>query len=177
MVYYTIREFIKSNKKNFYIQTNIRYDINYVSDDIKDYINSIFNFKPQYYNISKELFNLNNYNILHIRCLDKDFNTDFEDTNLLLKIKNLGLSDNTFIMSNNYELKKKLNNIFGFHFIDNKAFHCAKIINDADLESTVIDYIILSKSSKTYCISYYNRSSGFSEHCSALNNIPYTNVL
>ena len=79
-------------------------------------------------------------------------------------------------MSNNYELKKKLNNIFGFYFIDNKACHSANsanISNNTDLESTIIDYIILSNSSKTFCISYYNNCSGFSKHCSVLNNIPY----
>lgn len=152
------------------------YNKKHLTNDIKDYINSFFTFKPQYYDTVEELFKLNNYNILHIRCLDRDFNTNFKDKNLLLKIKKIKSTDNTYIMSNNYELKKRLNNTFGFHFIDNKAFHCAKIKCIEDLESTIIDYIILSKSSNTYCISYYRHGSGFSEHCSALNNIPYTRI-
>lgn len=52
--------------------------------------------------------------------------------------------------------------------------HTDHIYDVNELESTIIDYIILSKSSHTYCISFYHHGSGFSEHCSVLNNIPYT---
>lgn len=68
-----------------------------------------------------------------------------------------------------------MNKMFGFHFIDKPTIHVSnsKILPD-ELETTIIEYIILSKSSHNYCISYYNHGSGFSEHCSILNNIPYT---
>ena len=171
--YSLIKNFIDSDEENLYIHTNAFYSKNQVTCDIKDYINSIFRFKPQYYDNVKELFNLNKYNVLHIRCPDEDFNTNFQNENLLLKIKRLHLSNNTFIMSNNYELKKKLNNIFRFHFIDNRAFHIAYLKNDADLESTIIDYIILSQSSNTYCLTPFWWGSGFSKECSVLNNVPY----
>jgi hypothetical protein len=75
-------------------------------------------------------------------------------------------------MSNNFSIKKKINKLFGFHYIDNMPFHICNKSNE-DLESTIIDYIILSKSSYTYCFSFYSHGSGFSEQCSVLNNIPY----
>jgi hypothetical protein len=78
-------------------------------------------------------------------------------------------------MSNNYSLKQNLNKLCGFYFIDSKAVHTANASNNLNgLYSTIIDYIILSKSSQTYCFSYYAHGSGFSEQCSVLNNIPYT---
>ena len=43
----------------------------------------------------------------------------------------------------------------------------------SELESTILEYIILSKSSNIVCFSYYGHGSGFSEQCAVLNNIPY----
>ena len=168
-----INEFIKSNDMVFYIQTNLFYNKNLVSNDICEYINSCFTFKQKYYDIANKLNSLKDYNILHIRCNDKNFNTNFNDDELFKKIRNLKLNNNTITLSNNYQLKKKINKIFGFYYIDNKAVHIAKTNNYTDLEATIIDYIILTRSSKTYCFSYYGHGSGFSEHSSKLNNIPY----
>jgi hypothetical protein len=149
--------------------------MNLVSDDIKNYINSTIKFKQIYYDKVNELFNLKKYNVLHIRCTDDNFNTDFEDNNLLTEIIKLQLSGNTIVLSNNYKLKQKINKLFGFYFIDAKSLHTASTnINYTDLESTIIEYIILSNSSNTYCFSYYHHGSGFSEQCSVLNNIPYS---
>jgi len=102
-----------------------------------------------------------------------EFDFDFDDDNLILNIIKLQLPPNTIIMSNNYLLKIKLKNIFGFYFIDEPAVHTAVETDYNKLESTIIDYIILSKSSYTYCFSYYGHGSGFSEQCLVLNNIPY----
>ena len=169
----------------FYIQTNLWYNKNLVSNDICKYINSCFTFKQKYYdmanelnslhnyNMANELNSLHNYNTLHIRCTDNNFNTYFNYNKLFLKIKNLKLNNNTIVLSNNYQLKKTINKIFGFYYIDNKAIHFAKTKDYTDLEATIIDYIILSKSSNTYCFTYYIHGSGFSEQCSVLNNIPY----
>ena len=170
-----INNFKKSNNTQLYITTNLNYNINIVTKDIQNFINSRFIFKKFYYDEVKKLFTLTNYNVLHIRCNDDYFNCDFNDISLITKIKNLQLNNNTIVISNNYSLKQKLNKLFGFYFIDSKAVHTAKTSNNSnDLYSTIIEYIILSQSSQTYCFSYYKHGSGFSEQCSVLHNIPYT---
>ena len=176
-LYSTIEYFINSNEENLYITTNLYYNLNLVSQDIKDCINSFLKFKQPYYDIVNKLFNLKKYNVLHIRCIDKDFNSIFQEDNYLLtEIIKLQLSPNTIIMSDNYSLKIKINKLFGFYFIDSNACHSAKINNYTELESTIIEYIILANSANTYCFSYYHHGSGFSEQCSVLNNIPYSVV-
>jgi hypothetical protein len=174
-LYSIIEQFINSNEENLYITTNLFYNKDIVSQDIKDYINSFLKFKQQYYNIVENLFNLKKYNVVHIRCLDTNFNTDFgNDTYLFSEIIKLQLTPDTIIISNNYGLKIKLNKLFGFHFIDKHTYHSGKINDYTELETTIIEYIILSNSSHTNCFSYYHHGSGFSEQCSVLNNIPYS---
>ena len=175
-LYSLINQFINSNKNNFYITTNLYYNMNLVSEDIKDYINYFFKFKQQYYDIANNLFNLDKYKVLHIRCKDDEFNIDFNDDYLLTEIIKLQLNSDTIIISNNYSLKIKLNKLFGFYFIDQHAHHTGSVTNYINLESTIIEYIILTKSSYNYCFSYYHHGSGFSEQCSVLNNIPYNVV-
>ena len=175
-LYLLIINFINSNESTLYITTNLYFNMNLITDDIKDYINSFLTFKQKYYDMTNDLFNLKNYNVLHIRCNDTNFNTDFEDNNLLSEIIKLQLSDNTIIISNNYALKRQINKLFGFYFIDIPAYHTGQIKHYTELDSTIIEYIILSKSSNNYCFSYYHHGSGFSEQCSVLNNIPYSVV-
>ena len=170
-----IKNFISSNNEIDYINTNYHYNFEHLTEDIKSYINSIFKFKQKYYDTAKELFNLDKYAVLHIRCRDKDFNTDFNDNNLLLHIMKLKLPINTIVVSNNHLLKIKLKDVFGFYFIDKPAVHTANK-NEDNLESTILEYIILSRSSYTYCFSYYEHGSGFSEQCSVLNSVPYSVV-
>ena len=176
IMYALIQRFIQSNQETIYITTNLYYNANLVSDDIRNYINSVLTFKQEYYDKAARLFNLKKYNVLHIRCKDECFTTDFNDFYLLSEIIKLQLDENTIVMSNNYVLKRKINKLFGFHFIDTNAFHTANITNSSELESTVIEYIILTQSVRTYCYSYYHHGSGFSEQCSVLHNIPYSVV-
>jgi len=170
-----INKFKKSKNTKLYIKTNLNYNSNIVTIDIQNYINSCLKFKQIYYDEVNKLFNLTNYNVLHIRCNDDYFDGDFNDQTLITKIIELRLNKNTIVMSNNYSLKQNLNKLFGFYFIDSKAVHTANTSNNLnDLYCTIIDYIILSKSSQTYCFSYYSHGSGFSEQNSVLNNVPYT---
>ena len=174
-LYSIIEQFINSNEENLYITTNLYYNKDIVSQDIKDCINYFLKFKQQYYDIVDKLFNLKKYNVLHIRCLDTHFNTDFgNDAYLFTEIIKLQLSPNTIIISNNYGLKIKINKLFGFHFIDKNTYHAGKINDYTELDSTIIEYIILTNSSNTNCFSYYHHGSGFSEQCSVLNDIPYS---
>ena len=173
-----INKFKKSNNQKLFMSVNFTYNVDIVTNDIREYINSCFRFKQYYYNDVQTLFNLFNlkkYKVIHIRCNDDCFNNNFNDNNLISNIENLNLNENTIVISNNNSLKKTLNKLFGFYFIDSNAVHTAnKINNSNDLYSTIIEYIILSKSSQTYCFSYYKHGSGFSEQCSVLYNIPYT---
>jgi hypothetical protein len=170
-LYSLLKQFIASNEPTFYISTNLNYNKNLVSQDIKNYINSCLCFKQEYY-IGADI-NMEKYRVLHIRCKDDCFDTNFQDSNLILEIKKLNLSKDTVVISNNYSLKQKLNKLFGFYFIDKGTHHFASINGFAELETTIIEYLILSKSCHTFCFSYYNHGSGFSEQCSILNNIPY----
>lgn len=175
-VYDIFTEFMKSNENILYITTNLIYSMKLPTQDIKNTINSFLTFKPKYYEMAEQMFNLKKYDVIHIRCSDECFDTKLNTikiNTLFKEIKNLQLSSNTIIMSNNYSLKKLIHETLGFYFIDKKSVHTAKEKNLNELESTIIEYIILSKSSHTYCFTCYNHGSGFSEHCSVLNNIPY----
>jgi hypothetical protein len=177
ILYLLIENFTKSTETNLYITTNLYYNMILVSEDIKNYINSFFIFKQQYHDIANELIiHLPKYNVLHIRCKDEYFNSDFDDNYLLTEIIKLQLSANTIVLSNNYSLKRKINKLFGFYYIDKDTYHTGNISDYTELESTIVEYIILSKSSNTYCFSYYHHGSGFSEQCSVLYNIPYSVV-
>ena len=171
-----IQTFLNSEETNIYIYTNLFYNMNLVSQDIKNYINTFFTFKNIYYESVNKVFNLKDYNVIHVRCTDDNMNNDFYDDYLFTEIIKLQLPSNTIVISNNYILKRKINKLFGFYFIDSRAFHTANVNYENELDSTIIEYIILSKSSNTYCFSYYHHGSGFSEQCSVLNNVPYTVV-
>jgi hypothetical protein len=172
-LYLRFVKFMDSSEKILYIETNMLYNMKYPSQDIKEIINSCILFKPNYYDEAKQLFNLNKYNVLHVRVSDDCFTSNIHNNkvvNLFKEIQKLKLSRDTIIISNNYNLKKRINTAFGFHFIDKVSKHTAQS-NDIDLE--VIEYIILSKSSHTLCFTHYGHGSGFSQQCSVLNNIPY----
>ena len=164
---------IKSDNENLYIYTNFFYDKEFITHDIKKYINTFFTFKKQYYDKANEIVNMNTYKVLHIRCVDEYFDREFNSDKLILEIIKLQLDDNTFVMSNNYSVKKKIHKLFGYRFINEEAKHLASNIDSDMIESTIIEYIILSQSSCNYCFSFYGHGSGFSEQCSILNNIPY----
>jgi hypothetical protein len=65
-----LEKYMNSNEPNLYITTNLFYNKNWVTSDIKEYINSFFTFMPQYYTIVKELAPMEKYKVLHIRCND-----------------------------------------------------------------------------------------------------------
>ena len=173
----SIDRFVQNSQEhNIYVYTNSFYNEDFVTQDIKNYINNFLTFKPHYYDIAKSLFDFPFYNVVHVRCLDTAFHTGFpEDNYLIMRIIELNLPQkNTLVMSNNYALKLRLKDVFGFQFLDMDAYHSAFASNADAMMSTVVEYILLSKSSRNYCFSYYNHGSGFSEQCSRLNNVPYT---
>ena len=168
-----LNDFIKSDDKILTISTNLFYNKFLVSQDIKKYINSVFTFKQEYYTRAINLVEFDKYNVLHIRCNDIYFDKEFESDKLIVEIIKLQLGKNTVVISNNYSIKKYIHKLFGFHILDNFASHTGNVDNFTDFESTLIDYIILSRSQSTYAFSFYHHGSGFSEQCSVLNDIPY----
>jgi len=177
-LYLQFIQFIKSPEKVLYIETNMFYNLKFPSQDIKNLINSRISFKQEYHDMAEKMIDLHNYTVLHIRFDDDYFNLDPDNSkifNLYNEITKLNLPTNTFVMSNNYIIKTKINEEFGFHFIDKIPVHSAVVteLNSNDFDTTIIEYIILSKSIRTYCFTRYSHGSGFSEQCSVLNNIPY----
>ena len=175
-LYLRLVKFMKSNQKILYVESNLMYGMKVPSQDIKNFINSSIMFKPEYYELAKQLFNVENYNVVHIRTSDAFFHSDLPNDNVIKifrEIKKLQLDTNTIVLSNNNTLKQKINKAFGYYFIDKPSAHTALVTNYNDLDSTVLEYIILSNSSHTYAFSCYGHGSGFSEQCSVLNNIPY----
>jgi hypothetical protein len=77
LLYKLFEKFIISDDKNIYIKTNLFYNKYLVSDDIKKYINSFFIIKQEYYDKVNELIKNNEYKVLHIRCKDDEFNTEY----------------------------------------------------------------------------------------------------
>ena len=171
-----IQMFLQSSETTLYMYNNLFYDRELLTSDIKQYINSFFTFKSHYYKDVQRLFPLKHYQVLHIRCKDSEFTTSFTDNNLLAEIIKLQLPPTTMVMSNNYHLKHKLHKLFGFYYFDEHVSHIAHTEDSNDLYSTILEYIVLSKSQRTYCFSYYGHGSGFSEQCSILNDVPYSVV-
>jgi hypothetical protein len=172
-MYECLKEFKRSNHTNIYLTCSHFYNENLLSQDIKNTINNFFTFKPEYYRKAAELFPLDDYEVLHIRLTDENFDTDFRDNGLFLEVLKLQLPPNTIVLSNNNSVKKRINMLFGFHYIDGEAVH-SRSAENSDLEKMVFDYIILSRSRATYCFSYYEHGSSFSEQCSVLNDVSYT---
>ena len=163
-------EFKASKDRILYIATNFFYNAPALTQEVKDYVNSSLKWKEEYYTKAYLSLPLPCYSVLHIRCSDDNF---INMGSLIESIANLSLEHDTLVLSSDYAVKKKLENKYGYFVLDNKPSHCAFSTDVAELESVVTDYIILSKSKSTTCISFYGHGSGFSEQCSVLHNIPY----
>lgn len=166
---YLLNKFQTSTETTLYVASNFFYELP-LSQEVKDFVNSSLEFKEEYYYKTAVSLPLPAYSVLHVRCSDDHF---IEMDSLLKNIATLSLDCETLVLSSSYALKKNLESIYGFFVLDNKPSHCAFSTDVSELESVVIDYIILSKSKSTKCISFYGHGSGFSEHCSVLHDVPY----
>ena len=175
-IYKLISDFVNLDQTVLYIECNTNYHESLLSNDIKEFINSSIIFKKCYYDAVDELITLKNYNVLHIRTGDNNFTNDLPQSYkeyLCDEIKILNLTSNTVVMSSNYNLKKHIGDVFGYQYVDMKPSHTDNHFNSSNLDTEIIEYIILSRSSYTYCFTCHQHGSGFSEQCSVLNNIPY----
>lgn len=166
---YLLNKFQTSTETTLYVASNFFYELP-LSQEVKDFVNSSLEFKEEYYYKTAVSLPLPAYSVLHVRCSDDNIiNMD----ELMKSIDELSLESDTLLLSSSYDLKKDLQKKRGYSVVDDKPVHCAFSDDVTGLESVVTDYIILSKSKKTTCISFYGHGSGFSEQCSVLHNVPY----
>jgi hypothetical protein len=165
--------FLNSKDERINLCTNVFYEPNLITSEIKDYINGEFKFKTKYYERVNSIIGGKQYTAVHVRCEDEYFYKEFRSNKLMAAILNKKITGNTYIFSNNYHIKHRINSLFGFNYIQTRPTHTANINRHIGLEGTIIDYILLSKASKIYQFSFYSHGSGFSQQCAVLHNIPY----
>ena len=161
-----VEQFARSNEEAMYVSTNLFYDKESIDEELKNDLNKMLDFHNQPMEVP-----LDHYDVLHIRTSDGNY---IHFDRLVERVRALNLGPNTIVISSDYETKRKLHTMFGFHFLDTQPVHTALTHDTALLANTVKDYLLLSKSQRTYCFTFYAHGSGFSEHCSFLHNIPYT---
>jgi len=123
-LYQLLSQFVVSEDKTIFIQSNLMYPVTFVTPEIKAYINKCFTFKDEYYNTVLSIISqFEQYSVIHIRCVDHYIFGEYKDDNLMEKIASLNLDKNTIVMANNYSLKKSISETFGFYFIDKEAGH------------------------------------------------------
>ena len=157
-----------SKLQEMYVSTNFFYDKESIDQELKEKLNKMLEFHEQYQRVETPV---QQYEVLHIRTSDDDY---IHFDRLVERVRTLNLGPNTIVISSDYETKRKLHEMFGFHFLETQPVHTAFTEDTTVLENTVKDYVILSKSQRTHCFSFYEHGSGFSEQCSFLHNIPYT---
>ena len=164
-------DFAASDETRLRVSTNFFYDNSKITKDLKGAVNSKLQIRPEYYRKVDELLPLSRYNVLHVRCSDEN---GIDLPRIVQSTRMLQLPKNTVVLSSDFNTKKKLQEMFGFHMCETRPAHTAYSTNVAELESVLIDYIILSRSASTYCFSFYGHGSGFSEQCSMLHDVAYT---
>jgi hypothetical protein len=162
-----LEKFAASDGKELFVATNFFYDKESIDQELKDELKRLLEFHEKYQRVETPV---EKYQVLHVRTSD---NHQIRFERLVERVKSLNLGPNTIVISSDYDTKRKLHEMFGFHYLETQPVHTAFTNDLAALANTVMDYTILSKSERTYCFSYYDHGSGFSEHCSFLNNIPY----
>ena len=123
------------------------YDNSKITKDLKGAVNSKLQIRPEYYRKVDELLPLSRYNVLHVRCSDEN---GIDLPRIVQSTRMLQLPKNTVVLSSDFNTKKKLQEMFGFHMCETRPAHTAYSTNVAELESVLIDYIILSRSASTY---------------------------
>lgn len=173
------------NSETLYFFSN-NYPYMKIGDFQRNFIRK--NFLPN--NILKEsieesLKNLNldknNFVVLHIRSGDRFIvsNEDLDDeiTNTVNNLINetININDKYLLLSDNNKLKNYISNNYS-NFIINSydiAHTGYNQDNNDNIKNTLIDFFIMSYSSKIISYSPYGHGSGFSEYCSIIFNIPY----
>ena len=125
----------------------------------------------------KKKFNLNNYSVLHIRTGDYNINKSINSNNLISIEKTLSkinLPENILLLSDSYELKEFLSKKYKYKIINSEIIHLGNLNSnnkEQAIESTLIDFFLISGSNKIYSLSVYDWNSGFSTMASKLYDI------
>jgi hypothetical protein len=136
--------------------------------------------------VDKKMSNLNltkyNYSIIHIRFGDdhlvhsKNIISNEKYKQIFFELKKINPFENYLLISDNKMLKKYI--IHHFPFIKTHLCNITHTGGDIDinidnLENTMIDFCLMSFSSKILSFSVYPHGSGFSQWCSVTYDIPY----
>jgi hypothetical protein len=138
--------------------------------------------------IDESLINLNlkkkDYQVIHIRTGDNYLveNKKIMIDNLVIVresvIKYISSNHNYLVISDNHIIKEYLTDIPNVYFIRHRITHLGgekklsnKIYLD-EIKNTMLEFYLMSYSTKIISISVYGHISGFSKYCSVVYNIP-----
>ena len=115
------------------------------------------------------------YNILHIRSGDNTLidNVNSPADNFYSIIQsNLSTIQSlpVIVLSDSIIIREELHRLYGFHVSGCEVAHTGKANND--LEGTVIEFFLMSRSKRIFSLSVYEWGSTFSTMASAIYNVP-----
>jgi hypothetical protein len=115
------------------------------------------------------------YNILHIRSGDDTLingnnNVNHNFYSIVESNLNLIQSLPVIVISDSIQIREELHNQYGFYISGYEVEHSGKA--DNDLEGTVIEFFLMSRSKTIFSLSVYQWGSTFSTMASAIYNIP-----
>lgn len=136
-------------------------------------------------NLEKVGLQKNKYIIIHIRSGDKylfNKNKSISDSfknKIFYEIENIfNIEKNIdfLLMSDNTNIKKDINLRFNkVKYIDNDITHMGEgqKLEFDKIKNTLLDFYLMSYSSKIYSFTVYTHGSGFAQWCAITYNIPY----
>jgi hypothetical protein len=135
-----------------------------------------------YVDIKLKSLNLHahSFEVIHIRCGDDYFGKNIKCGTLNLKfifheLDKLNPNKKYLIISDNTYFKELIKNKYNFvNILNHNIVHTAgDDVKIKDLENTMLDFYLMSKSNNLMSYSAYTHGSGFSKWCAYTYNIPY----
>ena len=135
-------------------------------------------------NLQKINLKKKDYIIIHIRSGDKILlekrklsqNYTNKIINKINEILENNQNKNILLISDNDNLKKKINSIYNnIKSLNNNIVHFGEgsLLNNNNIKDTLLDMYLLSYSNYVYSLSHYEHGSGFCQWTSITYNIPY----
>jgi hypothetical protein len=115
------------------------------------------------------------YNILHIRSGDDTLingNNNVNHNFYSIVESNLSVLQSlpVIVISDSIQIREELHKLYGFYISGYQVEHSGKANND--LEGTVIEFFLMSRSKTIFSLSVYEWGSTFSTMASAIYNVP-----
>jgi hypothetical protein len=160
-----------NNNPNKLQQDYIKYMLEPV-DEIYDTVNTVL----KTLSLRKQ-----EYMAIHIRLGDKYINTkELKEQNIINKIKEklrlLNQNKNYLLISDNNNIKNLISYEFPFiKIFTHEITHTGEgfELNDNSLKNTLVDFYLMSCSSRIMSFSTYNHGSGFSKWCASTFDLSY----